>query len=171
MRQADQPRDGSWRPNSSPHWAEAERRGEEGSGGGEKRGRARTEEAELAGVDLDEHVLAAHRGRRRPGRASGSGRTGRRRSSGLGGGGWGLRAGGLALVRRACLGEKGWTRADWDATPSLRGERVAWPFRDFGAAKRSAVRSSASGAAGQSVQGFVGEGRKDVTIGYQIVGY
>jgi len=99
MRQADQPKDGSWRPNSSPHWAEAERRGEEGSGGGEKRGRARTEEAELAGVDLDEHVLAAHRGGRRPGRASD-----RRRGRGeiaaapgrsaRGGGGWRLRPAG-----------------------------------------------------------------------------
>ena len=142
MRQADQPRDGSWRPNSSPHWAEAERRGEEGSGGGEKRGRARTEEAELAGVDLDEHVLAAHRGGRRPGRASGSGRTGRRRSSGLGGGGWGLRAGGLALVRRACLGEKGWTRADWDATPPpLRVSEASESPGRFGiSAPRNAVR-------------------------------
>jgi hypothetical protein len=37
-----------------------------GRGQGTRR-RARTEEAELAGVDLDEHVLAAHR--RLPGRA------------------------------------------------------------------------------------------------------
>jgi hypothetical protein len=47
--------------------AGAERRGGINRGTRREEGAARTEEAELAGVDLDEHVLAAHR-RRQPAR-------------------------------------------------------------------------------------------------------
>ena len=44
----------------SPHWAG--RPGAERRDQGETRKGARIEEAELAGVDVDEHALAAHRG-------------------------------------------------------------------------------------------------------------
>jgi len=63
MLQANQPRDGSWQLNSSLHWAGAERRDQ-----GEMRKGARTEEAELVGVNFDEQ-LPAQRGCR-PGHTS-----------------------------------------------------------------------------------------------------